>query len=300
MSTYICAEVGINWDGEFSKAVRLIHAAAEAGVDAVKFQLRTPELAVPEAEWNELRDTPWGERMSKLAYRKRMEFSAEQLAELQREARMAGVAMGVSVFDVPSLERENALACPWIKIPSARVTDLELVVAAANQAARRGAQALVLSTGGIAEEQTRTAVVVAYARLTASTPLHLECPELWVLHCHMAYPAPTTELNLMCVPRLAAWMHETFGDEGWRVGYSGHEYGRSPTEWAVALGAEVVERHITLDRNAKGSDHAASLEPWAFKRLVEHIRAMDGGALGDGVKRIWDSELPAIARLRTA
>jgi len=300
MSTYVCAEIGVNHNGSMDTAVWLIRAAAEAGVDAVKFQLRTPELAVPEAEWGDLRDTPWGERMSKLAYRQRMEFSAPQLAELQREARMCGVAMGVSVFDVPSLRREATLSCPWIKIPSARVTDPELVVAAADQAAHRGAQALILSTGGITEEQVRTAVVVAYARLTASTPLHLECPELWVLHCHMAYPAPTTELNLMCVPRLGAWMHETFGEEGWRIGYSGHEFGRAPTEWAVAVGAEIVERHITLDRNAKGSDHAASLEPWAFKRLVEHIRAMDGGALGDGVKRVWDSELPAIARLRTA
>jgi sialic acid synthase SpsE len=298
--TTVISEIGINHDSEMDKAIQLIRASAEAGVDFVKFQLRTPKLAVPEAEWNDLRDTPWGERMTKLAYRERMEFSLDELATLQREARMCGVAMGVSVFDVPSLERENALACPWIKIPSARVTDLELVAAAADQAARRGAQALVLSTGGIAEEQTRTAIVVAHARLTAATPLHLECPELWVLHCHMAYPAPTTELNLMCIPRLAWWMYDTFGEDGWKIGYSGHEYGRSPTEWAVALGAEVVERHITLDRSSKGSDHASSLEPWAFKRLVEHIRAMDGGALGDGVKRVWDSELPAIARLRTA
>jgi len=166
--------------------------------------------------------------------------------------------------------------------------------------AHRGGRALILSTGGIHEEGTRAAAVVAHGRLTVSTPLHLELPELWVLHCHMAYPAPTTELNLNCIPRLTRWMLDTFGPEGWKVGYSGHEYGRSPTEWAVALGAEVVERHITYDRNAPGSDHAASLEPWAFKRLVEHIRAMDAGALGDGEKRVWESELPSIARLRTA
>lgn len=298
MSTYCISEIGVNHDSDLDKAIRLIHASAEAGVDAVKFQIRTPRLAVPEAEWNDMRDTPWGECMTKLAYRERMEFDDEQLGQLQREAKRCGVDMAVSVFDIPSLDREARLCGPWIKIPSARIMDLELIAAAADQAARRGATALVLSTGGTTDEQTRQACVVAYARLTASTPLHLECPELWLLHCHMAYPAPTHELNLLCIPAMIRWMFDTFGSDGWRVGYSGHEYGRSPTEWAVALGAEVIERHITLDRSSPGSDHASSLEPWAFKRLVEHIRTMDRGALGDGVKRVWDSELPSIARLR--
>jgi len=299
MSTTVISEVGVNHDGSLDTALRLIEASAEIGADFVKFQKKTPELAEPMDRWNELRDTPWGQRMTRLDYRHRMEFTLEEFAMLQSNARMYGISMCLSVWDLPSLEFENQLACPWIKIPSARVLDLELIRATCLQAARRGAQAVVLSTGGSDEEQVHAAVEEAMLRLGDGTPEHLPKPELWVLHCHMAYPVPdNAELNLMCIPTLAGWMYERWGDNGWRSGYSGHEYGITPTAVAVGLGAEVVERHITLDRTSPGSDHSSSLEPWVFKRLVAHIRKMDDGMLGDGVKRVWASEGQAIARLR--
>lgn len=294
--TYIIAEIGINHDGDFHRALRLIEQAAEAGADAVKFQKRDPETCVPPEEWHKPKLAPWGEEMTYIEYRKRMEFSLTEYVALQREARRVGVGLALSVWDLRSLEFEAQLACPWIKVPSAKLTDAVLVEAAAKQAAQRGAKALALSTGMSTEQEVKDAVDLAASILYDMTPGHLTTPELWVMHCHSAYPAPVKELNLMCIPVLNGYLAE-FGNLTTRVGYSGHEYGIQPTIQAVTLGAEVVERHITHDKQAVGSDHAASLEPWAFRRMVDKIMSCES-ALGDGEKRVWDSELPALRKLR--
>jgi len=288
----VVAEVGINHDGLLERAQQLIRMAAWAGADAVKLQARTPRLCVPRELWDQPKDTPWGETLPYLEYRERMEFDEAACQQLQRTARRAGVALFWSIWDHAALERTERLAPPVCKIPSAGLSNLALVSSAARSVATRGGEALVLSTGMSTQEDVDEAVSVADQVLSDATPSHLERPVLWLLHCHSAYPAPIEELNLLLIPALAYRY-----DGKALVGYRGHEYGRAPTEWAVALGAGMVERHITLDRSAPGSDHASSLEPWAFKRLVRHIRSLER-ALGDGKKRVWPSELRAMERLR--
>ncbi len=302
MSVLVCAEIGINFasertptaDERFNAAMELIQAAADAGCDFAKFQKRDPGLAVPEDQREVPKDTPWGDRMPYIEYRRLMEFDFNQYVQLQRAAKHAGIGMFFSVWDLPSLEFAERFACPYVKIPSAKLTDTELVKAAAHSVAQRGETGLIISTGMSTPDEIEEAAYTALAQMKESRQDHLEQPTLWLLHCHSAYPAPVHELNLFCIQFLA---HDFAEIPNVSIGYSGHEYGRSPTEWAVAMGAGMVERHITLDRNAKGSDHSASLEPWALRRMVEHIRSLEA-AMGDGVKVVHDSEMPALLILR--
>ncbi len=302
MSVTVVAEIGINFasertgsaDERFHAAVELIHAAADAGCDYAKFQKREPELAVPKDQWDKPKATPWGETMPYIEYRRLMEFDFNQYVQLQREAKRAGIAMFFSVWDLPSLEFAERFACPFVKIPSAKLTDTALVRAAAEAVAQRGAPGLIISTGMSTPDEIEEAAYRALGQMKESRQEHLDQPTLWLLHCHSAYPAPVHELNLFCIQFLA---HDFADIPNVSIGYSGHEYGRSPTEWAVAMGAGMVERHITLDRNAKGSDHSASLEPWALRRMVEHIRSLEV-AMGDGVKFVHESEMPALLKLR--
>lgn len=302
---YVIAEIGINYATEntpsrssrLQAAIDLIGEAAHAGVDAVKFQKRTPELCVPKDQQDVPKETPWGETMTYLEYREEMELNEEECLELQRVAEGAGVDLFWSVWDLGSLEWTEAFHPQIHKLPSAKLTDLSLVHATAEALASRGARALILSTGMSTIDEIQRAVTEADEVMRVSTPEDLDRPELWVMHCHSAYPAPTEELNLRCVPELQRHLSDWCTDGTYRVGYSGHEYGRAPTEWAAVLGATVLERHLTMDCTAKGSDHASSLEPWVMGRLVSHIKSLEK-ALGDGVKNVWPSELPALEKLR--
>ena len=290
----ISAEIGVNHQGDIKVAQELMEAAFGAGADFVKFQKREPELCVPEEQWEVPKETPWGEVLPYLEYRRRMEFDFNQYAALQRECRHHAGEMFFSVWDLPSLEFAERFACPYVKVPSAKLTDMELVLAAAEAVGRRGA-GLILSTGMSTAEEIEEALqaVVPVLDGHAAEQPHLPGAELWVLHCHSAYPAPTEELNLRCIQML---MHEYAGTRV-AVGYSGHEYGLVPTVAAVALGAGMVERHITLDKTAKGSDHMASLDVPSFEKLVRHVRSLEG-SLGTGEKQVWDSEVPALLKLR--
>jgi N-acetylneuraminate synthase len=269
---YVVAEIGINHNGDIAIAKKLIDAAKLAGCDAVKLQKRTPELSTPPEQSNVMRETPWG-LMSYLDYRRKTEFDAEAFAEIDRYCRDRSIAWFASAWDQPSilfLERFNP---PCHKIPSAAVTDTELL-----EAFRRTGRPLVLSTGMSTMEQIREAVrVVGTDRLVLT-------------HCTSTYPCRPEELNL----RMIHTLQRAFGCP---VGYSGHEVGLQTTVAAVALGAQFVERHITLDRAMWGSDQAASVEPAGFLRLVRDIRVVEA-ALGDGIKRVYESEAPIIRRLR--
>lgn len=270
--TFIVAEIGINHNGDLRIAKKLIDAAIHAGVDAVKFQKRTPALCVPPDQRDLMRDTPWG-YISYIEYRERMEFGQAEYRQLDAYCRERRVPWFASVWDEPSVDFIEAFEPICLKIPSAALTDHNLL-----RHTRSMGRPIILSTGMSTMEQVRAAVET------------LGTEGLLIAHATSTYPCEPQELNLRMVPRLL----ELFPCP---VGYSGHEVGLVPSVVAVALGACLVERHITLDRAMWGSDQAASVEPGGFERLVKYIRVSEA-ALGDGVKRVYPSEQDSIRKLR--
>ena len=269
---FVIAEIGINHNGDVGLATQLIDAAVAAGCDAVKFQKRTPELCVPPGQRDVMRETPWGP-MTYLAYRRRVEFGADEFATIDRHCRAAGIAWFASVWDEPSVDfMESFVPCCY-KIPSATLTEAGVL-----QRVKATGRPVILSTGMSTMEQIREAVHRLHGAPLALT------------HCTSTYPARPEELNLRAIQTLKR-------EFSCPIGYSGHEVGLQTTSAAVALGAAVVERHITLDRAMWGTDQAASVEPAGFARLVRDIRVIER-ALGDGVKVVYDSERPIMARLR--
>jgi N-acetylneuraminate synthase len=269
---YIVAEIGINHNGDVALAEQLIDAAAQAGCDAVKFQKRDPETSVPPDQRDRMRDTPWG-HITYLDYRKRVEFGRAEYERIARYAADHGIAWFASCWDEPSVDFMEAFDPPVYKVPSASVTDIGLL----KYTAAMG-RPIVLSTGMSTMDEIRAAVEV------------LDRDRLVVAHSTSTYPCPPEELNLRMLHTLKA-------EFDCPVGYSGHEVGLPTTVAAVALGACYVERHVTLDRSMWGSDQAASVEPGGIERLVHYIRTVERG-LGDGVKRVYSSELEAARRLR--
>jgi len=270
--TYVVAEIGINHNGDIEIARQLMDAAKHAGVDAVKFQKRTPELCTPPDQRNVMRETPWG-YITYLEYRHKIEFGEAEYREVDRYAKEIGITWFVSVWDEPSVDFIEAFDPVAYKIPSAALTDHGLL-----QKLRATGRPIILSTGMSTIDQIKAAVEL------------LDMDNLIICHTTSAYPCPPEELNL----RMVQTLKETYPCP---IGYSGHEVGLIPSVVAVALGACLVERHITLDRAMWGSDQAASVEPGGFERLVKYIRVTEL-SLGDGVKRVYDSELPSLKKLR--
>ncbi len=270
---YVIAEIGLNHNGDVEIAKRLIDVAADAGADAVKFQKRTPEIATPEHMRDVPRETPWG-TMSYLDYRRRVEFGHDEYVEIGDYALLRGLEWFASPWDVPSVSFLEDLGVAAHKVASACLTDIELLTAL-----RDTGKPIILSTGMSTIEQIDAAIAV------------LGTDRLVIMHTTSTYPMEPDEANLRMIPVL----RDRY--PGVPVGYSGHERGLQISLAAVALGAVAVERHITLDRTMWGSDHAASLEPTGLKHLVRDIRVIEA-AHGDGVKRVFPSELAPMAKLR--
>ena len=270
--TYIVAEIGINHNGEVEIAKRLMDAARHAGVDAVKFQKRTPELATPPEQQNVMRETPWG-YITYLDYRRKMEFGLEQYREIDTYARKIGITWFVSVWDEPSVDFMETFDPVTYKVPSAALTDHGLL-----KKLHATGRPVILSTGMSTIDQIRSAVP------------YLDMDNLVICHTTSAYPCDPEELNLRMVETLRK-------EYSCPIGYSGHEVGLVPSAVAVALGASLVERHITLDRAMWGSDQAASVEPGGFERLVKYVRVTEQ-SLGDGIKKVYESEISSMKKLR--
>jgi N-acetylneuraminate synthase len=270
---YIIAEIGINHNGDLNIAKQMIDAAVHAGVNAVKFQKRTPDVATPPDQQTQMRETPWG-YITYLEYRYKVEFSEEQYCEIDKHCKEKGITWLVSVWDQPSVDFMEKFDTPAYKIPSASLTDYGLI-----QKARATGKPLILSTGMSTMDQIRQGVQIAGE------------DNLVLMHCTSTYPCEPEELNLRMVESLRREFPTI------PIGYSGHEVGLVPSSVAVALGACMVERHLTLDRAMWGSDQAASVEPGGFERLVKYIRVSEA-ALGDGVKKVYASELGSMKRLR--
>jgi len=270
--TYIIAEIGINHNGSVQVARELIDAAVDAGVDAVKFQKRTPEICVPDHQKDQMRDTPWG-YISYLDYRYKVEFGQAEYEEIDDYCHARGIDWLASSWDIPSLAFIDAFNPPAHKIPSALLTDHKLL-----RAIRETGKPVVLSTGMSTMDEIQEAVDV------------LDKNNLVICHTTSSYPCPPEELNLKMIQTLK----DRFDCP---IGYSGHEVGLVTSALAVGMGACLLERHVTLDRAMWGSDQAASVEPQGVRTLVKYIRVTEK-ALGDGEKKVYESEQSSLDKLR--
>jgi N-acetylneuraminate synthase len=270
---FVIAEIGINHNGSLELCEKLIEGAHRAGCDAVKFQKRTPELCVPLEQWNVMRDTPWG-RMSYIDYKRKIEFGHAEFEHINRVCQRLGLAWFASCWDLPSIEAIERFSPPCYKAASASLTDHELL-----RGMKATGKPLIISTGMSSVDEIDAAVSAVGHK------------HLLIAHSTSTYPCPVDELNLRMIRTLKREYPRC------PIGYSGHETGLAPTWAAVALGATFIERHITLDRAMWGTDHAASVELSGLERLVGQIRDVER-AVGDGVKRVYDSELPIRAKLR--
>ena len=271
---YLIGEIGINHNGDMQIAKRLIDAIFVCGWDCAKFQKRNPDKAVPEAEKSKPRETPWG-KMTYLEYKYRIEFGKEQYDYIDKYCGGKPVAWALSVRDLDSLDFALPFNLPFLKVPSAMLTNKELLAAVA-----KSGVPVLLSTGMSTLEEIDGAVKL----------LEKHANSFALMHCNSAYPAAHKDLHLRVIPKLIARYKCP-------VGYSGHEYDLEPTVLAVSLGANIIERHITLDHTMWGTDQSASLEVQGMnllKRRMDGIEAM----LGNEDKIVTESELPIRLKLR--
>jgi N-acetylneuraminate synthase len=270
---FVIAEIGINHNGSLDIAKKMIDGALFAGADAVKFQKRTPELCVPRDQWNIERDTPWG-RITYIEYRHKIEFGYDEYAEIDRYCKEKNILWFVSCWDENAVDFIEQFNPPVYKASSASLTDKGLI-----RKMKDTGKPLIISTGMSTMEEIEDAVE------------YLGNDNLLIAHSTSTYPCKSEELNLNMIKTLK----EKFPFNP--IGYSGHEVGLSPTWAAVAMGAAFVERHITLDRSMWGTDQSASVEIMGFYRLVSNIRDVQK-SLGDGIKRVYESELSSLKKLR--
>jgi N-acetylneuraminate synthase len=268
---FVIAEIGINHNGDVTQAKRLISVAAAAGCSAVKFQKRTVDVVYSAAELAKPRESPFGETNGDLKHG--LEFGLEQYREIDRYARDSGMPWFASCWDEASVDFIDQFDPPCYKIASATLTDDRLLCYT-----RSKGKPIILSTGMSTLEQVDHAVEL------------LGTTDLVLLHTCSAYPSQYPELNL----RVIQTLRDRYDVP---VGYSGHETGLPSSVAAAALGACMIERHITTDRSLWGSDHAASLEPNGINRLVRDIRLVET-SMGDGIKRVVPSEVPVMQKLR--
>ena len=269
---YIIAEIGINHNGSLDIAKKLIDAAVECGCDAAKLQKRTIDVVYSPEELAKPRESIFGDTNGDL--KRGLEFGQAEYEEIDRYCKQKNIDWFASCWDKASVDFIAQFNPPYFKIPSACLTDDELL-----KYHRRYDVPIILSTGMSDLEMIHHAVNV------------LGRENLTLLHCTSTYPAELSELNLKCIQTLKKIYPDI------PIGYSGHEGGLATTYAAVVLGAVMVERHITLSRMMWGTDQPASVEPQGLKRLVRDIRAYEL-AMGDGIKRIYDSERPIIEKLR--
>ena len=260
--TYIIAEIGINHNGDLDIAKRLIDIAHLSGCDAVKFQKRNPDVCVPEKQKSVLRDTPWG-KMTYLEYKYNVEFEKEEYDEIDRYCKERGIQWSASPCDMDSLKFLNQYDLPFIKIPSAMLTNDKLL-----RGAKLTGKKVILSTGMSTEEEIDHAVSILEEPEGTDFSGGEPNKNYALLHCNSTYPSPLEDLNLSCIQTLK----EKYNCQ---VGYSGHEFRLGTSVSAVYLGATIIERHITLDRTMWGTDHLSSVEPQGLIKLVKGIRELE-------------------------
>lgn len=269
---YVIGEIGINHNGDLDIAKKLIDVAVIAGCNAIKFQKRNPDEAVPEEQKNVQRETPWG-IMTYLEYKKRIEFDKKEYDEIDRYCKEKGIAWTASPWDLTSIDFLENYDLPFYKIPSALITNKKYL-----EKLKATGKPLIVSTG------------MADMDLVNKVVDFLDENNIILLHAVSTYPAKPENIHLKV---LTSYL-EKFKCP---IGYSGHEVGLQITLAAVTLGAKVVERHITLDRSMWGTDQSASVEPVGLIRLIRDIRIIEK-ALGSSKKIKVEDELLIEKKLR--
>lgn len=274
MGIYLIAEIGINHNGSLEIAKKLIYAAADAGMDAVKFQKRTVEKVYSKEFLDSPRESPWGttQRDQKMA----LEFSYEQYKEIDRYCKEVGIAWSASAWDLDSLKFLQRFERPFNKIASPMLGHKPLI----REIIAEGIKTFI--SVGMATLDEIDEVVNMFRR--GNCPFEL-------MHCNSTYPMKESDANLLCIPMLK----KRYNCD---VGYSGHESTLSRVcIAAVALGATSIERHITLDRAMYGSDQAASIQAHSLRAFVDAVRKVPE-MLGTGIKVITPEEMEIRKKLR--
>jgi len=275
--TFVIAEAGVNHNGSLPLAKKLVDAAKEAKADCVKFQTFIAENVVSSnAAKADYQKVQTGENGTQLEMVKKLELSFEEFKELKKYCDYKGIEFMSTAFDLDSLEFVNNLNVSRIKIPSGEITNLPLLIKAAQLH-----KPVILSTGMSNLEEVGKAITVL---------IENGVTDLTVLHCTTEYPAPFCDVNLNAMLTIK----NTFNV---KVGYSDHTEGWEIPVAAVALGAAVIEKHFTLDKTMEGPDHKASLEPDELEKMIASIRKVEL-ALGDGIKHPAGSEIKNIAIVR--
>jgi N-acetylneuraminate synthase len=248
MSIFFIAEIGINHNGSVEIAKQLIDVAKDGGADAVKFQKRTIDLVYEEEFLASARESPWG--TTQREQKEALELAQDDYAELDAYCGEKSIEWFASAWDIESYEFLRAFDPRHNKVASAMITRVELLEAIAADGRHT-----FISTGMGTPADIERAVKIFRA---AGCPFEL-------MHCVSTYPMADEDANLTAIPALRA-------EYGCDVGYSGHEVGTGPSREAAAMGISSLERHITLDREIYGSDHAASLEPRELRQLIDDVR----------------------------
>jgi len=274
---FIIAEAGVNHNGSLEAAKKMVDVAVEAGADAVKFQTYIPEKVISKfAKKAEYQVASTGDDESQLDMVRKLWLSFDSFRELSDYCGEKGILFLSTPFDIPSLQFLDALGLPYIKVPSGEITNLPLLLEVA-----KTKREVILSTGmsDLGE--------IAFAR---DILLSNGCPKVSLLHCNTEYPTPYEDANLRAMDSI----RERFGGT---VGYSDHTLGIEVPVAAVARGAEIIEKHFTLDKTLPGPDHSCSAEPQELAQMVRSIRNVEK-ALGTGVKKASASETKNIAVAR--
>lgn len=294
MPTFIIAEAGVNHNGSLKLALKLVKAAADAGADAVKFQtFIAKNLVTASASKADYQKKSDGVKDSQLQMLQRLELKPDMHDKLIQECRRLKIEFMTTAFEMESLKYIRRLGLQRYKIPSGEVTNAPFLMEYA-----RLKKPLILSTGMCDLKEIQEAIgVIAFGMLGKKSPSRKQFQKLGkqrsvlnrlkdsltILHCTTEYPAPDADLNLKVLDTLS----QTFGLP---IGYSDHSVGIAASVAAVARGAVVIEKHLTLDRSMPGPDHAASIEPHEFKEMVDQIRRVEK-MLGHSEKRAAQSEV---------
>ena len=277
--TIIIAEAGVNHNGSYELAIKMIDEAKRAGADYVKFQTAKPELVIstfaPKAEYQ--KETT-GNAESQLEMCKAIHLPLTDYKPLKEYCDKVGIGFMSTPFDLVSIDVLEPLDMDYWKIPSGEITNLPYLRKIASKH-----RPVIISTGMSETDEIEAALEVLEKGGVSRD-------NIIVLHCNTEYPTPMSDVNLLA-------MNDIRDRLGVRIGYSDHTKGIEVPIAATALGAEVIEKHFTLDKNMQGPDHKASLEPDELKAMVDAIRNIDA-ALGNGEKHVTDSERPNIVVAR--
>ncbi len=274
---FIIAEAGDNHNGNLENALKLVDKAAEAGADCVKFQtFVTEEVISRHAEMAEYQKQNTGIEESQFDMVKKLELSFEDFRQIQAYCRTKGILFLSTPFDLPSIAFLDDIGVPFFKIPSGEITNYPYLAAIG-----RTHKDVVLSTGMCTMEEIREAIAVLEENGAGRMTL---------LHCNTEYPTPYEDVNLNAMETMRA----VFGKE---VGYSDHTLGIEVPVAAAALGAVIIEKHFTLDKDMEGPDHKASLEPEELAAMIKAVRNIET-ALGSSEKKPSPSELKNLAAAR--